>query len=230
MANIYGLYLEEKTNSVQIEHILDLIGPTEREKIHKLRFEEDIKRSTYAELMVRYLACTKLGINNQEVHINYNQYGKPYLSNNSKVYFNLSHSGKWIICGWSTHEIGVDIEQVIEFDIADMEQCLARSEKLMLESIPVSNRGEMAIELWTLKESYAKYKGLGLYLPLNTFSFELTHPIQYKGVVEDNLYFYQMYVADDYKLAICCEDRNVTGVELLSLEQIYNTLKENTID
>ena len=49
-------------------------------------------------------------------------------------------------------------------------------------------------------------------------------------MVEDNLYFYQMYVADDYKLAICCEDRNVTGVELLSLEQIYNTLKENTID
>ncbi|MCL0028295.1 hypothetical protein M1M88_01070 [Peptococcaceae bacterium] len=41
-----------------------------------------------------------------------NDYGKPFLKNTNDLYFNVSHSGEWVVCAIHHHPIGIDIEQV----------------------------------------------------------------------------------------------------------------------
>ena len=38
------------------------------------------------------------------------KYGKPCVYNHKNIYFNLSHSGKMVLCAISDREIGADIE------------------------------------------------------------------------------------------------------------------------
>ena len=42
-----------------------------------------------------------------------NQYGKPYLSEHPDFYFNISHSGEYVLCAIDNNPIGVDIEEVV---------------------------------------------------------------------------------------------------------------------
>lgn len=52
-------------------------------------------------------------------------FSKPYIKNSNDLYFNISHSCDWIICAWSNHEIGVDLENIrhIDLDIARVQFC-----------------------------------------------------------------------------------------------------------
>ena len=38
----------------------------------------------------------------------YGKHGKPYLKNYSDVYFNISHSGKYVMCAAGDMEMGVE--------------------------------------------------------------------------------------------------------------------------
>lgn len=43
--------------------------------------------------------------------ITYNKYGKPYLKN---FYFNISHSGRWVVLACANEDVGIDIEKIQE--------------------------------------------------------------------------------------------------------------------
>ena len=100
------------------------VSATRRRKSEKFLFLEDAKRCICAEAIMRYYLIKNLGINNSEIEIMYNEYGKPFLKN-IDLYFSLSHSNKWVVCGWSNNEIGVDIEKIdkINLDIAKTSFC-----------------------------------------------------------------------------------------------------------
>ena len=49
------------------------------------------------------------------------KYGKAYISNHENIHFNLSHSGKMVLCAISDREVGADIEYIdptIDLNIA----------------------------------------------------------------------------------------------------------------
>ncbi|WP_373293886.1 4'-phosphopantetheinyl transferase family protein [Paenibacillus albidus] len=58
--------------------------------------------------------------------------------------------------------------------------------------------------LWTLKESYIKAKGMGLSLPLNSFSFTF-HSDQSIALspIEEGYFFRQYELDYGYKLSAC---------------------------
>ena len=49
----------------------------------------------------------------------YNENRKPYVKNNP-IYFNISHSGEYIVCVVSDKEIGVDIQEVYDSSLPDL--------------------------------------------------------------------------------------------------------------
>jgi hypothetical protein len=73
-------------------------------------------------------------------------------------------------------------------------------------------------ELWTLKESYIKARGMGLWIPLDEFAFDLDEPrriaIEFAPGFDDRpsrWQFRQMRLTAHHLLALCVESRAADG-------------------
>ena len=76
----------------------------------------------------------------------------------------------------SGRALGVDVESVEarEADVDGLDRYFAPEESAALRSLPPAARRRRFFELWTLKESYIKARGLGLAIALDAFRFEPT--------------------------------------------------------
>lgn len=96
--------------------------------------------------------------------------GKLYLKGQKNVDFNISHSGSIVICIISfTSIVGIDIEQVCsKLDFTMFYPILSFEEICYLKNAP--NPSVSFYKIWTMKESIAKAKGLGLNENLKMYS------------------------------------------------------------
>ena len=83
------------------------VSKDRQDKIDFYRFEKDKKLSAGAYLLLKKLLSEE---NITNPLFKTEKYGKAYISNFENVYFNLSHSGKMVLCAISDREVGVDIE------------------------------------------------------------------------------------------------------------------------
>ena len=95
-----------------------------------------------------------LEIYNINSEIIYNEYGKPYLKNN-EIYFNLSNSHDYSVCVVSNSEVGIDIEK-ITFKSTIIDKICTEDEKKLIKN------SDDFTKIWTKKESFVKYLGIGL--------------------------------------------------------------------
>lgn len=86
------------------------------------------------------------------------------------VYFNISHSGKYVVCAVGDSEMGIDVQKEVMLKEEELLQlCNRFFTEFEFRSLQSSkNRIDYFHKLWTLKESYIKYLGTGMYCRLNT--------------------------------------------------------------
>lgn len=94
-----------------------------------------------------------------------NQNGKPYLTDYPKLYVNISHSGDWAMCAVSDREVGVDIQQHKNIRKGFAKRFFTEEERAY-----IADSKERFFEVWTKKEAYVKAVGVGISVPLNSFS------------------------------------------------------------
>lgn len=119
-------------------------------------------------ILLRNYALFKQNVNLNLISIELNKFGKPYLSH-SKFFYNISHSKNIVVCALSDNEVGIDIQFLEKMDILPIISLLHKKEQKQIHSL------EDFIKLWTIKESYLKFLGMGLYKPLNSFYIENSH-------------------------------------------------------
>lgn len=91
----------------------------------------------------------------------YGEKGKPYFKD-LPFYFNLSHSGDYVLCGLSTEEIGADIQQHCGKDVGKLaRRFFSRREAAVLEQAGAA-REKLFYKLWARKEAYGKLTGRGV--------------------------------------------------------------------
>lgn len=192
------------------EHYEILVNRVSLEKQHKLdRFlhREDALRGLYADVLLRWLACRQLKISNASLQFTYNAFGKPSLINAPSFHFNVSHSGKWVVCAIDDHPLGIDIEQLRPIDFEVGRVCFSDTEYDALMRQDADSRLSYFYDLWTLKESFVKAEGQGLTLPLKSFSFELKAQsfigFTTEGFTTEYCHFKQYELDQDYKMAVC---------------------------
>ncbi len=138
-----------------------------------------------------------------------NAYGKPRLKHYPNIHFNISHCDGLVACALAEIPIGLDIEQIHPFKDSILRKVLTPAEKDFLETFrhdPAAYE-QCFYRFWTLKESRIKQSGLGLSMPLDSFSFELDlseEPVRITSS-EDRLWFYQERIEKQYFLALCSE-------------------------
>lgn len=148
---------------------LSAVSAQRREKISRLRFAEDRRRSLGAGLLLqKALSDAKLP---RDVQIAEGAHGKPYLPDAPAFHFSLSHSGNTVACAVGSRELGCDVQCIGDYKPRLAERFFSPGETAFLKAQPTPAQEAAAFfRLWTLKESYLKATGLGLSLPLNSFS------------------------------------------------------------
>ncbi len=120
-----------------------------------------------------------------------NAHGKPRIDPNLgsiPLSFSLSHTkGLAVVAVTAGADVGVDVESMDRrVDAAKISsRFFSPEESDMLRKYKSERLREQFFRYWTLKECYLKARGLGLLLPLGSFSFrlagELPHQIDFSG-------------------------------------------------
>lgn len=103
-----------------------------------------------------------------------NPYGKPYLPLHTGVHINWSHSGSWVICAISDHEVGIDLQDSRQKPKEALVRRMLQPEELSFyEKVPGGQKTSLFYQYWTIKESFLKAVGTGFYMPLDTFYVDM---------------------------------------------------------
>ncbi|MFZ5987787.1 MAG: 4'-phosphopantetheinyl transferase family protein [Bacillota bacterium] len=207
MLEVYAVKINDEVERDKFEKVLHNLPEDKKEKIKKFRRFEDGLRALSAEILIRVIITTKLGIKNDEIVFETGQHGKPYLTGFDNFHFNLSHSGKWVVCAVSDLPVGIDVEQIKEIELNIANRFFSQIEAKDLFHKNENERLGYFFDLWTLKESYIKADGKGLSMPLNSFSFRVENDeifFETDNELKD-CYFKQYSIDRDYKLSVCSQ-------------------------
>jgi 4'-phosphopantetheinyl transferase len=144
------------------------------------------------------------------LEFSYGRYGKPFLSGenaSSGLSFNLSHSsGLAVYAIARERNLGIDVEHVrpesAGEDIA--QRYFSAREVSDLRTLPPEARVDGFFHCWTRKEAYLKATGMGLQIPLDSFSVSLSpeKPAQFLGGVEPRWRMAAFDPAEGYMAAV----------------------------
>ena len=150
-----------KSNILYMENKIDDAGYETLKKVIPSRFKASegfkSKEARDAFLLGRYLTVNDLNCKEEDIYCN--SYGKPYCKN--KDFFNVSHTGDYIVYVRSEDKIGIDIEKIDKrlFNIIDY--AFTEDEiKYIRSTTEPSAVMYRATLLWTIKESLFKASGL----------------------------------------------------------------------
>ena len=135
------------------------------EKICRYVRAEDRKRSFVGRLLMHYMLMQAAGDCVKTRDLVSGRYGKPYLNAAFQglggVEFNISLSGEWVVGAVSDRPVGIDIEEIKEFDIEIGKKYFTPDE---CEYVYGSNAPNLLrfYQIWCLKESCLKCVGKGL--------------------------------------------------------------------
>ncbi len=164
------------------------------------------------------------GISFDDVAVEIGKHGKPrfvriddkknaaagaVLEGEGLPYFNLSHSGEIAVAAFGDRELGVDVEQVKERKISSVIKKLSPGEREYVlggctstDSVP-EEAIRRFMEVWTLKESYLKCKGMGLTVELDSFEVIPAGASFEKEIGGETFEFTQHEPVEGYIVAIC---------------------------
>lgn len=202
-----------------VDRYLELMSPYERERYVRLVSPQDRNRYAVTRALVRNVLSRYADVAPERWIFVEGPYGRPELAPNEGqrafgLQFNISHvRDQVVVAVVLCRRVGVDIESMarrISFNVAKRHFSPAEVDDLL--SMPIEYQQKRFLELWTLKESYVKARGMGFYLPLSKFSFTFKsagilgfgcdHSIE---TSPERWVFVLMEVNENYLVAICVE-------------------------
>lgn len=143
---------------------LDLLSPEEKERAQGIKSSENFTAFIQSRGYLRWLLGYQLGIPPQEVPLVIGAYGKP-LHRFDAIDFNLSHTKDAIVIGIARRtEIGVDVEYPRATRRLDalIREVFSIREQRWFEGLGESERQDLFLRGWTLKEAWVKATGRGI--------------------------------------------------------------------
>ena len=218
---IYLAKINPSLSQDKFNDLLKIISKENRKKCHRFKFKEDALRTLYGELIVRHVLCQQFSFKNEEIEILKSAEGKPYIKD-FPIHFNISHAGDFVVCVFNEQEVGIDIEQIKDVDLGIAKRFFCQREYEDLFAQKITDQLDYFYSLWTLKESYMKYLGTGMSIPLDSFCFKITGTDI--SCLDDNREitpFFKQFPIDGYKLSVCSMIRDFPDkIERVSIEEM----------
>jgi 4'-phosphopantetheinyl transferase len=168
MVTVFVYHKKTPLSPRQIKAVKDCLSVREKKVAARFKRAKDIETSLLSKFLKRKVAAFFLNKKDKEVCFGENKYHRPFVLD-SDIDLNVSHSGDWVVVAvGGSQGVGVDVEQVNAVDLHVYSDCFADQELEYLQNFN-SESQERFFQLWTLKESYLKYKGTGLAGGLKSF-------------------------------------------------------------
>ena len=144
------------------------LSAEEIQRMDRFRKEEDRHRYGLAHIVKRFCLSNLLSLKSQDLCFGEGPKGKPFCENSGAPFFNISHSGDWVLFGVSSFgELGVDVES-FQREIGDgiAAYVLNRPQIDKVNTSPEPKKTFMCY--WTQKEAMTKTLGFGLSIDFKT--------------------------------------------------------------
>jgi len=126
--------------------------------------------------------------------------GKPRLKNCPTVNYSVSHCKNYIACVISKgYKVGIDVEDVKDFSPNAAKKVCTKKEldKIYLSESPNTE----FFKYWTLKESFVKAIGQGIFYKMKNIEFEEINKSNITSNQEN--YNFTLFMEDEYITAVC---------------------------
>lgn len=163
-----------------------MLSEPERSRARRFVFDRDQRRYIDAQGVLRTLLGRYLGRAPEALAFDSNTYGKPHLTEDPGLHFNLSHGGDMLFIGVTrVASIGVDIEPVRSLTHRDelVRHFFTAEEREVMAKAPSEHRDTLFCRIWTAKEATLKAIGTGLSTTLDSFTVIVADGPDGRGII-----------------------------------------------
>ena len=191
-------------SDISLEY-MQLLDNERRARTERYRLADDKKRCILAGLMTRHF------LGNAEILKN--EYGKPFLSDGR--FFNISHSGNYVLFTLGESEIGCDIEQFHYVNAVKTGKTVFNDDEMTL-ILASADRLGIFFNFWTKKESLLKCIGEGFHRSAKSVDV-CSDIFADKG----KSYFMKTWNFSDYTVSVCSEENDFPKcIEFIGTEEL----------
>ena len=169
----FGLSAETPADDLNLW--TSVMSHAEREKAARFRQPERRVQAIASRALLRHALSERAKVSAKNWNIDIDTNERPHLvPRRSDLEFNISHTDGMVACAVSAgFAVGVDVEhRARASEMADVERhFLSAHERSEWQSKSGTDAETFLVQLWTLKEAWAKAVGLGLQIDFSTVSF-----------------------------------------------------------
>ena len=187
--------------------LLQKVSEEAQRTIMTFQNEKVRRQKCIGEAMTRTLVEAYGALRSGGYAIVKNEHGKPYIQASNPIFYNLSHSGDFLVCAISDKEVGIDIQQMGREKPHLVERYFHPNEVEKLRNSPHNERLPLFYRYWAAKESYLKYRGTGLSGSLSSFeiSFEKKSIQLIDKHKKGNVCLQECFIDINYPCIVCSE-------------------------
>ena len=197
---IVGTEIGRKNRSFLLKSIND------EQKEKALSYGQDIDQ-------IRSLISSYLKNQLSQEALSKTKQGKPFFENGP--YFNISHSGRYVLMAVSSSEIGVDIEEIKNRDMSSLARIFNEAEAKVIKE------HQDFYYLWCAKESLIKCMGSTIGAIREVPSLPLNGLKTYKGID----YQCQAFIYDNHIVSITREGKEEYQIKTIKVEHLPLKIK-----
>jgi 4'-phosphopantetheinyl transferase len=163
---VWRIGLEQSVTCLQ--GLRKILSPEEQARLESYRVELDGRRFLIGRALARMAAAAYWEGDPARISISLGEHGKPGFlqrKETSSLFFNVAHSGDWILLALSqAGEVGVDVEQIrLETDWqAIARRMFSPGENDLLQHADPEIQRRLFFQIWTRREARLKALGTGL--------------------------------------------------------------------
>lgn len=160
MTKIFIVNVREPIDCDTFDFFMQFVGGDKRERILKHKIKQDADNMLIGEILAKAAIKSVFGIGIEKQNFVCGKNQKPYLLNFPGVFFNISHSGKMVVCAVSDKPVGVDIQQITPYKEKTAQRVCNEIElKKIAES---DDKASEFTKIWSKKEAFLKKSGDGI--------------------------------------------------------------------
>ena len=168
MIVVYVIRMGRNLSLEECRRLVQMVSASKREQIKRYVRLEDAQRTLLGDVLIRKALNDTFGLSNGAMVFGANTFGKPVLASHPEYYFNVSHSGNYVVGAVSSLPVGIDVEAIGKVDMRIADRFFAQQEKQYIIDRPSSEQERAFCQVWTKKEAYVKREGRGFAIPLNS--------------------------------------------------------------